>query len=341
MRRGRSGRRPREADAAIGIAALLLCAVAAPESSAQVSDDIEPARSGAEAVGLDDFLFPGLPQGLLRLELGSEIAPAADAGGSEVAVAIPGARLRLQAPVGSRASAQVFAAFSSHLYEVRDESDLFADCEACPAPDDFYSTSLGAQGALLLNRASYLFRDGERWALVAEGFWKARWEEGAFERSQTVGTVVGLGYDLPARLRLALGAQINVSFDGRSVSVQPTGAFRWDITPVLRLHNRGFGAELEFRAFRRLELFAAGYRHSDSFELRSRAGLPSGPGFSDRRWQVGAGFEWRLWRWLRLRAEAGAIVDRRLEVSADGEGSLDSTDVDPSPYLDLRLELRP
>jgi hypothetical protein len=328
------------ASIAVRVAALLL-AVPAPEAMAQPSESLEPARGGAEGVELDDFVFPGLPRGLLRLELGSGFAPPADAGGSEVALAVPGARLRLQAPIGVRASVQAFAAFASSLYEVDHASELFEDCDACPAPDDFYSTSLGAQGALLLNDSRYLIRPGERWALVGEAYWRARFAQGAFERSLTTGTVIGLGYELPAKLRVAVGAQIDVALDGGEVSVRPTGAFRWDITPIWRLHNRGFGLELELRPMRRFELFASGYRSSDHFRLRSRSGLPAGANFRDRRWQVGAGFEWKLWRWLRLRGEAGAILDRRLAVRASGEGTLDSSGVDPSPYVDLRLELRP
>ena len=306
---------------------------------------------GSSGGGLDDFVVPGLPQGLLRFEIGSGFAPSADAGGSAVAVATPGGRLRVQAPLGSRASGQAFIGFGTSLYDVQDSNDLFGDsaCDAdggsegrrCPNPDEFFSASIGAQAAYLLNPFSYLIRDGERWALVGEGFWRARWERGAFERSLKTGGIVAFGYDLPKRLRVAVGVQFDVPLDGGGVSVQPTGAFRWNITPVLRLQNRNFGLQLQLKATRRLEIYAAGYRSSDGFRLHSRSGLPSGAEFDDRRWQVGAGLEWKLWRWLRLRGEAGAIVDRRLSIRANGEGTLADQDVDPSPYIDLRFEVRP
>ena len=56
---------------------------------------------------------------------------------------------------------------------------------------------------------------------------------------------------------------------------------------------------------------------------------------------MGGGFEWKPLRWLHLKTEAGAIVDRRLSVKANGEGTLSDRDVDSSPYVEVRLELRP
>lgn len=335
------------ASVVVQISALLLAAFVARSAMAQPSEGGSSTRPGGEG-GIDDFAVPGLPQGVLRFEMGSGYAPSASAGGSEVEVATPGGRLRFQGPISQRAVAQAVIGFGTSLYDVNDSVDLFADCTArdgspreCPTPDEFYSGSFGAQIAYLLNPYTYVVFQGERFALVGEGFWRARWERGAFEDSLKVGTIVALGYDLPKRLRVAIGAQVDVALDGGNVSVQPTGAFRWDITPVLRLQNRGFGLQLQSDVFRRLELYAAGYRNSDGFRLHNRAGLPSGAEFNDRRWQVGAGFEWKLWRWLRLKGEAGAIVDRRLSVQANGEGTLADQDVDPSPYIDLRFEVRP
>ena len=343
MKRARWARAP----AAIGIAALLLASPGARRSAAQPAEGGGPTRGGSEGA-LDDFVVPGLPKGLLRLEVGTGYAPSADAGGAEVEVITPAARLRVQAPLGERAGARAFIGFGTPLYDVQDSADLFSDCTdgdgdplECPAPDEFYAASFGLQLAYLLNPNSFVFFDGERWAAIGEGFVRGRWERGAFDRSLKVGTIAGVGYELAHHLRVAVGAQIDVAVDGGDVSVEPTGAFRWDITPTLRLANRGFGLQLELREFRPFEFFAAGYRGSDSYRLHDRNGLPSGAEFEDRRWQVGGGVEWKLARWLRLRTEAGAIVDRRLSIHADGEGTLSDEDVDPSPYLDVRLEIRP
>lgn len=326
---------------------LMLASLCAQEAAAQPTEGEGPTRGGSEG-GLDNFVVPGLPKGLLRVEIGSGYAPSASADGSEVAVATPGIRLRVQGPLSERVGAQAFLGIGTSLYDIQDSGELFSDCHdeegtplECPAPDEFYGASFGAQAAYLLNPNSYLLFQGERWALVGEGFIRARWERGAFDRSLKVGTIYGLGYELTKRLRVAVGAQVDVALDGGDVSVQPTAAFRWDIVPALRLANRGFGLQLEYRGFKRFELFVAGYRSSDTYRLHNRNGLPSSSEFGDRRWQVGGGVQFRIARWLRLTTEAGAIVDRRLEVRANGEGTLSDQDVDKSPYIDVRLEFRP
>jgi hypothetical protein len=63
--------------------------------------------------------------------------------------------------------------------------------------------------------------------------------------------------------------------------------------------------------------------------------------FRDRQWLVGGGLEWRPWGLLRIAIESGAIVDRKLSLRARDEGTLDSASVDTSPYVGLRLEIRP
>ena len=333
--------------AASRIAALLCAAFLARDAAAQPAEGGGPTRGGSEG-GLDDFVVPGLPQGMMRFEIGSGFATSADAGGSEIEVATPGGRLRLQGPISERVAAQAIVGFGATLYDVEDSVDLFSDrtdgdgvALECPAPDEFYAASFGLQGAYLLNPHSYLFVQGERWALIGDGFIRGRWERGAFEDSLKVGTIAAVGYELTQHLRVALGAQVDVALDGGGVSVEPTAAFRWDITPAFRLSNRGFGLKLEYREFKRFEFFVAGYRSSDGYHLHDRNGLPSGAEFDDRRWQVGGGVELRIARWLRLRTEVGGIVDRRLSISADGEGTLSDQDVDPSPYIDVRVEFRP
>ena len=56
---------------------------------------------------------------------------------------------------------------------------------------------------------------------------------------------------------------------------------------------------------------------------------------------LGGGLEWRPWTWLHFAAEAGAIMDRRISISSEDDGKLDSTGSDPSPYFEARIEVRP
>jgi len=115
-----------------------------------------------------------------------------------------------------------------------------------------------------------------------------------------------------------------------------------DAADFLKIQADGVVGELEGRGqLLDVELFLAGYRDSSRFRLESRPGLPSGASFRDRQWLVGGGVEWRPWRLLGLGVEAGAVVDRRLSIRARGEGTLDEANADLSPYVGVRLELRP
>jgi hypothetical protein len=278
----------------------------------------------------------------VRMWFESEFIPEAglDAGDADISLIKPGVRGRIRVPVGRRASTQLSGGFSSSRYDIDGGPGPFDDCAACPEPDEFYAASLALQGALLLNTGHHLVFEGERWGLLGGGFGRARWESGAFEDSLTAGGDLGLGYELPGRLRLAVGVRVETALDGGKPSISPTGTFRWDITEDLRLRNRGLGAQLEWRQ-RRFEVFIAGYRASDRFLLHSRSGAPNDVLFKDRQWLTGAGVEWKLFRRLRVVAEGGAVVSRELSLRAHGEGTLSEVTGDPSPYATVRLEIRP
>jgi hypothetical protein len=332
LKRGGSAR----AAAAGRIALLLWAAVVAREAAAQPTEGGGPTRGSSEG-GLDDFVVPGLPQGLLRLEVGSGFAPSANAGGSEVSVATPGGRLRLQGPVGERVGAQAFIGYGTTLYDVQDSADLFTDCENdageplnCPVPDEFYAASFGAQVAYLLNPHSFLFFEGERWALVGESFIRGRWERGAFEDSLKVGTIAAVGYDLTKHIRVAIGAQVDVNLDG--------AASRWSRRPLSDGTSPSGSASRTTASasgsrVRRFEFFVAGYRSSDGYRLHDRDGLPAGAGSRPALAIGGVGGSWPAGCGSRRRP---AIVDRRLSVTAM-RSTLSDQDVASSPYIDVRL----
>ena len=328
--------------AAIAIALPLAAPILFPHPGAAGARDGDREDDEIAEVGEEPVPPVVLMREAVRVRLESEFIPEAglDADDSDVSLIKPGVRGRIRVPIGRRASSQLRGAFSSSRYDVDGAPGLFADCPSCPVPDEFYSASLAAEAALLLNPGGHLLFEGERWGLLGGGFGRARWEPGAFDDSLTGGGEVGIGYELPDRLRAAIGVRVETALDGGTPSISPSGTFRWDVTHELRLRNRGFGLQLELRE-RRFEVFLAGYRASDSFLFHSRSGAPTDMVFKDHQWLTGAGVEWKLFRRLRVVAEAGAVVERELSLRARGEGTLTKITGDPSPYANLRLELRP
>jgi hypothetical protein len=82
MRHERSSHLARRGSA-IGIAALLLAGVAAPQAAAESSEDV-PRTPGGASPDLDEIVFRGVSRGRLRIQLGAGFMPDADAEDSEV-----------------------------------------------------------------------------------------------------------------------------------------------------------------------------------------------------------------------------------------------------------------
>jgi len=279
-------------------------------------------------------IFPGpLPKELVRLSLETYFAPSADLGSADIDLIRPELRLRARLPF--LANLQVAGSFSTSRYDVHGPASIFARCPSCPVPSDLHALSVGLQGGYLINSSGgYLLRPGEEWAVLAAAIGRARWQAGAFDDSLTGGGSAGVGYRLPGRIRLALGVDVESSLGG-GVSVAPMFALRWDITDELRLRSRGLGLELEYWFAERYAMFATGFRSGDQFRLDA----PSKLLWNDRQLAIGGGFEWKPWVSLRMAVEAGAIVSRKISVSDEDE-TLDSVHADPSPYIEVRVEIR-
>ena len=121
----------------------------------------------------------------------------------------------------------------------------------------------------------------------------------------------------------------------------PTGSFRWNITADLTHRDNGLSVQLEYRLTPNVELFASGYRTTDEYRLRDVSGAPDELTFRDRQVLVGAGFEWKLSRRLRLNLEAGAVSWRKVRLHSDDMGTLISQRGDPSPVPVRRDNLLP
>ncbi len=324
------------------VALLALPPLAQAEPPSEELGDEPSVANGIDPQVVDEPSFPdAYLKDRMRVWVGSTFAPSADFDDVELGLARPELRLRTRVPVADVLSVQLTADFRASLYDADGSGSLFADCTDCPTPSDLYAASLGVQSGYLLNRDWTLFRGDEQWALLGALYASARWEPGAFEESVSPGLSIGLGYELPGSLRIALAGRVERALDGDGVKVGPSGYLRWDPLPWLRVRNRGLGLQLEYRPNARWEVFVTGFRSSDRFRLDRRPGAPSGMTFRDRQVTVGGGLMFKIYDALRFAVEAGAIVDRQLAVDGRDDGRLDSVDGDVSPYFALRMEIRP
>lgn len=330
--------------AAIAVACLFAAAESAPAAEPagpkQVIVVDEPTVVDVPVV-VDEPVFPGVvPRRPVRMWGGVFFAPEADFGDNTISLARPEIRVRAGLPFSALANFQIAADFQASRYDVSGDEALFDSCSQCPEPDDLYSTSIGTQGGIRLNDDRHVFLAAEQWALLAAIFTRARWEPGAFLSGVTPGGSLAIGYQIPEHLRLAIGARIERALDGDGVSVDPTIYVRWDVWPQLQLRSRGMGATLEYELSQRWEAFVTGFQESEAFRLEDRSGLDAGATFRDRRALVGGGVILTVVRALKVSAELGAIVDRRVSVNARSDGRLDARNGDPSPYVALRAEGR-
>jgi hypothetical protein len=311
--------------------------------------DQEPAKGPPEPseqrdpVNVETPAFPGYRvRDAFRIRLRSEFRPSAGFDDFDLDLYQPSIRLRVTAPLSQRAVLQFTGRFLSSLYEFDGVTDFF---DRGPASgdvfDDFFRADLSLQAGFRINESGGLLVEGERWSLLAELSGGSRWEEGAFAEALTGGGAVALGYEIEDLLRVAAGVGVENCLDRSGVTVSPIVDLRWKVTDRFTLRNRGQGVQLEYELSPRFEVMLMGFYDSDGFLLDRRPGLPNDLTFRDRVVKTGAGFEWKISRRFRLNLEAGAVAWRDVRVESADLGTLSKERGDPSPYFDIRFEVRP
>jgi hypothetical protein len=291
--------------------------------------------------------FPGSAvHDALRLHFQSRFVPDAGVGDVHATLYRPELRGRLTVPTSSRSVVRITALGGAGRYVLRGSDPYFGDSL------DVYETRISVQGAYLLNEAGgHLWQEGERWSLMGGLSGGSDFESGAFEDGLWGGVGVGLGFELPGRLQVAVGVSVETSVGSSDVDVGPVGSLRWNLTDAITLRNRGLGLQLEYHWSPKLELFASGFRETDRYALAPGfcppgVSCPGGPRLhdltlQDRMFLAGLGFEYRISRALRVNTEAGAIAWRRLRVHSEDLGTIASRRGDPALYLEIRFEVRP
>jgi hypothetical protein len=325
----------------IGLAGLLaglgLLPVGLP-AWGQTGESVASEAAGDDTTYIETPLFPGvdLARGL-RVQLRSRFWPNADLDPGHVDRYAPELRVRLTLPMNHRAVARVHGRIGTSRYQWSGPTPFAAVRD----PLDLHEARLSLDGAYLLNQegSSWLL-EGESWSLLGLLSLQSDWEGDRFDAGLGGNLGLGFGYRIPDRFRMALGAVLRSDLDEGGIDVAPFGSFRWSITRALTLRDRGLGLLLEYRLSRRVEIFVSAFRTTDSWRLKNRLGADD-LSFRDRRVQAGAGLEWRIAKYLRLNLEVGGVVDRKLRLHSDDLGTLFSQRADPTPYVDVRFELRP
>lgn len=294
-----------------------------------------------ETANLEDPVFPG-PRVVdaLRVRVASLFLPGATFDSFDADLYRPDLRLRATAPLWKRGAVQLTARFGTSLYQLDGEDGVLTSY-ASGGVDDFYATALDLQMGMRVNDGASLFVKDEIWSVLAAGAVRSSWESGAFDEGLVGGGGLALGYEIVDVFRIALGVELGSRIDRGGVGVGPIATFRWNVTDRFTLRSRGIGLQLEYALTPRLEVFATGFRESDTFRLERRPGLPDDLTFRDEAILAGVGLEWRISKQLRVNVEGGAVPWRKLRVKSHDRGELSEENADPGPYFEVRLEMRP
>jgi hypothetical protein len=339
-----SGGRPLRGTVCVICLGLLVWGLLVPQSAvaqrARARGDLATGDSaGTDSSYIDAPPLPGTDiRQALRFHLESEFVPGADFDPGTVDLYAPAVRGMFTLPINDRAVIRLALRVGMSRYRFSDDTPF----NTVDDPLDLYTTRLTLSGAYQLTRDDWsgLVED-EAWSVVGSVFGQSNWEDSQFVEGGSSGVALGVGYRIPGRFQLALGGVVRTRLDEGGADFGPFGSFRLNLGKGLVLRDRGLGAMIEYRAHRKVEVFASFYRTSDSFRLMDRFGEDDVT-FRDRRWLGGAGVEYRFNRYLRVKFEAGAVASRKIRVNSDDfGGDFFEESSDPSPYFDLRFEIRP
>ncbi len=335
-----------------------LGAVATAASAADPNEKAKPPpdRSTVEGsvTGESTFLdtppFPGLDiTDALRIRLETLTAPDTSIGSGHVAVVRPELGVRATWPVNDRTVLRVATRLAQAGYRFRGNvwgpaiavpSGLALDGDRLIGDLDLHAARLSLEGAHRLSENTNWLAKGEQWSMIGSAFFGSRWEDGDFHSGLDGGGAIGVGYEIPDRLRTAFGISLRTRLDEAELDLDPLFTLRWRPVERFTVRTRELGLQLEYVIDPALEVYLTGFRSTDGYRLRDRRPLGDLI-FRDRHVRAGAGFDLTLASWLHFELEVGAILERRLRVREDDRGTLLSRRADPSAYFEVRFDVRP
>ena len=291
--------------------------------------------------------FPDLPiSDAVRIRIGTLIAPDAPVGRGNVTLVHPELGLRATWPARQDLVLRIALRLAESRYTFH--GDVWGPTlGAAPGPTtdpdtliddlDLHSVRIALEGAYRLSDSTNWLAEGEQWAVIGSLYGGSRWEDRDFHRGLETGGALGVGYEIPKRLRVALGISLRTTIDNPDLTIGPLVSLRWRPIDRFTLRTRDLGLQGEYALTPALKLFLAGFRSSDTYRLDQRDPLGDLT-FRDRQVRVLAGFEWTLANWVHLQLEGGSIIDRHLRVKDEDLGTLLSRHGDPSGYCEIRVE---
>jgi hypothetical protein len=325
------------------VAALLaswLCGAAA------IASADEPSRST-----MFDPPFPDLDiSEAVRIHAQTLIAPDASLGSGGVDLVRPEFSLRATAPANDRLVLRIAIRATESDYTFHGDAwggpvpfpfGTFPDADRLIGHNlDLHAVRMAFEGAYRVSDHTGWFAKDEQWGLVGALSVGSRWEDSAFSSGLSGGGALGFGYEIPEKLRVALGVSLQTPLDHGDLDANPFFSLRWRPIESVTVRSRELGLQVEYRLIPMFEFHVTGFRSSDRYRLRDRLDPLGDLSFRDRYVRLGAGVDCHLANWLRLGVEAGAITDRSLRITEEDLGTLVSRRASPSGYVELRMELR-
>jgi hypothetical protein len=282
-----------------------------------------------------------------RIRLQTFIAPEAGMGSGDVTTIREEMNARATVPVNDKTMVRVALRLAESPYDFQGDvwgseasvPDLGRDPDDAIGNLDLHTAQIELESAYRLSRDTHWLAKQEEWSAIGALYTGSRWEDGAFHSGLDGGGALGVGYEIPERLRLALGVTLHTPLEYADIDVGPFVLLRWRPVDWFTLRTRKIGLQAEFVLTPTLEAHLAGFRSTDRYRLNDREPLGDLT-FRDRQVRVGAGLEWTLSNWLHLMLEGGAILDHNVRIQEEDHGTLLSSQGNPSGYFEVHFEVR-
>jgi len=217
-----------------------VASAADPDERATPPPPDVPSEGGGTSDETSVFATPLFPEAditnAVRIQLRTFIAPEAAAGSGHVTVTRPELSTRATWPVNERTALRIDLRLAEAHYSFH--GDVWGPALTQPSgstldPDrlindlDLHSVRLALEGARRIGSDTSWLANGEQWSVVGSGSIGSRWEDSNFDGGLGAGGGVGVGYEIPGRLRAVVGISLRSPLDDADFDIDPYLSLRW------------------------------------------------------------------------------------------------------------------